>query len=1823
MGLRPRYLPVFLVVLFIGSAILPMFNESNSYTQQSVEKKNTPVSRIDVSGGKHYLNWTQTGDWMDAEGKNVNIDMNGNLVLANRTDDFNDNHLDTFKWRTGTSAGADLNETNQRLEMSIPSSSNNEYVFSVYDMEGDFDLSVDFNILNWGGTISESVYGFGFNVDLGPGYDQIYILRAFLGATQPGFEGSNVYQSGDLNAVGGGNSWGQTLTSDNSGSLRLKRSGTTFSAYYYDFGWQLLGSKNMGAGYDGYGAVGINLYSLAATGAYTNPYAKVAFDNFAVESGPDRFSYGHWTKDHQADGEAHLVDYEFSAITPGTTQVSAQFKVADDQGDLETADWSDWVYASSGTLPDTIPQGSWIRTEIFLDARLEPSQTTSPVLDHFSLRYSLIPDPPTLLGPEQGGWANSTPVFDWSFADPDIGDTQDKFLIQLDDVSSFLSPEYDSTGQTSSESSWAFPSGTLYSSISDGTWYWRAKVWDQHGGWSNWSATGSFSVESIPPQSVISNPANGASLPILSEIKGSASDQGGSGIAGVEIAILNGNSYWNGSAWQSKEAWLQTTGSSSWSYSDNLPVWSPDLQYTIKSRAFDGARNIQTTPTFSDFTISASGIASWITSPQQSQTYNGLPKVTGEAADTTGGTVLSVDVALLDELDQYFNGTGWSPKEHWFKANGTGEWELEITGAALHTDSVYTFISRATSSLGVIESPGEGVSFIFDDIVPKVEITWPVQGQKIHRLTYIEGTAVDEGGGYVGSVQMTIHRDANDTWWDGDSWTTKEFVLTASYVPNTQDPTTGKFIIGDSLPPIDWDTNATIRVWAVDEAGNAGEGSSGTRGTVDLDELVVEYFATKVFGRGGMSFAKTLDPMDIDTFLDMNPNPSLGDWYAWVAVISAVNGLYGGNVPGLEAKTSGTTITWGPGVDKEVVLTKWEIGSRIEFEVKIKGEIKFEIIDSSEGSITFKPQGSIEIKASGKWMVLEYPIPVTFGVISAKMHALADVSITLSADASLKVFGDGNFEAGAGIKVESKLTIGFVFGLGLNSIVSNFVAIDLEFAVMLTYGYTLYDSNGDPDSSGHSLAFAMSISLKCSLLNTKMFDLTVCKFNYDALNQAWSATGPAIELPELNYKIETRSRSEDFDPPDELPIEGEVLDWLGSKKLEPHPGSSEVLEGEFVLSDKHNDQDLFTASSPTGEMTAVWTSNPAGTVESHIKAATWDGKTWQVLPDVVSDSKLNVDPAVAYTPEGEPLVVWSRAELDLSESTTSLDLVEALPEMELVYSIYDGAAWSEPEPITDDDRPDSSPVAASDTAGNMVLLWTKEGHAESSGNLVGELVSSQVWTSSYYSDTGFTTPKRLSPENVLATSIDAAFSTENKALGVWIQGDGFDERSIGYSEFREGIWSEPKTLKSDSPTISVSLTGSSDGSFTLASVRDQDLNGTLEVRTYSTTFSEPIEVPRIGQIREIDIQDTGTDLLLVWTNYTIGNDTDIVYVLGSEGYRVVRNITSDTSDDSEPVISSVPGTPIVWVKRKGNTDGDVHYTLMEDAIGSIGTISLAADPTSLELKPGGSEIVKLSLSNFGDDPVEITITGEGIDQTWLTIPGAFTLAGRGSKDLDVNVAVPGDAAAGNYTLTLTAKGEGVVKKAQVRLSVIPEEQEQPPEDDDEPQESQNYLPLILIGAVVVIGLAALLAVMMVMRRKKEEEKAKKGKKLAEKTKKDHTSLGHSSEQEGVVSEDTAGSMSSPDANTSTPAHTSSPGQQPAVIHTSPIPSERVPAEGDGGHPYTDALHDSQVYPPQDFQQPYPPVTHPYAAPDDLEDEVMESEAQPELSEPVVDEVPEN
>jgi hypothetical protein len=209
-------------------------------------------------------------------------------------DTFTSDRIDPF-WGTPflTGTGPTIAAANGQLEITVPSSTTNDasagYVSigaaSACHLTGDFDIQVDYRLLQWAGPAFVNLSFDTFST--ANGSYETYGMFVF----DPGFgTGISTHFPSPTNTF--------VNAPAATGTLRFARIGDTITAYRLVGGsWSLLQSTT-----DTQTDVGVNLNVFSNAAAFSHPDVKVAYDNFRVSGGT--FTCPTWWDDNAPDWQA-------------------------------------------------------------------------------------------------------------------------------------------------------------------------------------------------------------------------------------------------------------------------------------------------------------------------------------------------------------------------------------------------------------------------------------------------------------------------------------------------------------------------------------------------------------------------------------------------------------------------------------------------------------------------------------------------------------------------------------------------------------------------------------------------------------------------------------------------------------------------------------------------------------------------------------------------------------------------------------------------------------------------------------------------------------------------------------------------------------------------------------------------------------------------------------------------------------------------------------------------------------------------------------------------------------------------------------------------------------------------------------------------------------------------------------------------------------------------------------------------------------------------------------------------------------------------------
>jgi hypothetical protein len=297
-------------------------------------------------------------------------------------------------------------------------------------------------------------------------------------------------------------------------------------------------------------------------------------------------------------------------------------------------------------------------------------------------------------------------------------------------------------------------------------------------------------------------------------ISGTASDSF-SGVVQVAIEIKRNsdNKYWDGDSWEGSSAWINATGTNTWSYtfgSDNL---TSDVNYTIYTRATDDAGNIQSSFGSASFTYDN-------TAPSSVIVYDGIIVGT-ETSEVESLTTLSANwTASIDSgsgIDhyEYAIGTTQGGVDVVTWTNNDTSRSVTKSGLTLSVDQTYYLTVKVVNGAGTVGVAGDSSGQTVVDLTPPVVtlVTKPNDPTNNNTSTFV-GTSVDA----MTSITKVEYKIDSGSWvtagtnygnksadWNFSVSTLSDgshtvYIRSIDSKENTSDPISYAFIVDTTLP---------------------------------------------------------------------------------------------------------------------------------------------------------------------------------------------------------------------------------------------------------------------------------------------------------------------------------------------------------------------------------------------------------------------------------------------------------------------------------------------------------------------------------------------------------------------------------------------------------------------------------------------------------------------------------------------------------------------------------------------------------------------------------------------------------------------------------------------------------------------------------------------------------------------------------------------------------------------------------------------------------------------------------------------------------------
>lgn len=229
---------------------------------------NVPVTLAD--NGDHSFS-ARARDEAGNQSVSSAIDVTVAIPDLPQSEDFDDNQLNLLHWEVVERGGGIVREVDSRLELSLPAVLTDPNPWAGVDARcmllGDFDVQVEYELLDW-----PSQSG----------------VRSALGSSS-GSSGRVSFAAGDFNGqesyVSDFSPIGGDIvilpTADNTGSLRLTRSGDAFTSYHWDgSAWVVMQTRTVTTA-----EMSIVLAMWTHQPLFVGQDVRMAFDNFLINVG--------------------------------------------------------------------------------------------------------------------------------------------------------------------------------------------------------------------------------------------------------------------------------------------------------------------------------------------------------------------------------------------------------------------------------------------------------------------------------------------------------------------------------------------------------------------------------------------------------------------------------------------------------------------------------------------------------------------------------------------------------------------------------------------------------------------------------------------------------------------------------------------------------------------------------------------------------------------------------------------------------------------------------------------------------------------------------------------------------------------------------------------------------------------------------------------------------------------------------------------------------------------------------------------------------------------------------------------------------------------------------------------------------------------------------------------------------------------------------------------------------------------------------------------------------------------------------------------------
>ena len=435
-----------------------------------------------------------------------------------------------------------------------------------------------------------------------------------------------------------------------------------------------------------------------------------------------------------------------------------------------------------------------------------------------------------------------------------------------------------------------------------------------------------------------------------------------------------------------------------------------------------------------------------------------------------------------------------------------------------------------------------------------------------------------------------------------------------------------------------------------------------------------------------------------------------------------------------------------------------------------------------------------------------------------------------------------------------------------------------------------------------------------------------------------------------------------------------------------------------------------------------------------------------------------------------PVLVWLGADAERGSGNAT----------QVLYSVYDGTGWSQPQAVDSDLTGDYAPSVYSDGTDLWLVYQNSASVLADDGDLAQAYASSQTVAAARFENGAFTEPQTISGGAGAYRYLPGITLTDGAPAAVWVENEDTSDllgrsgtNQVMLARYENGSWSQPLLLDDQICAVTELQTGQAGSVFTAAWISDGDndlaTSGDRSLTVWTdSSASMTLAQGELSGLTFASLPGESETSLLWYGDGQLwrydGSGVPAVVMENAAGLangftvlsdRIVFNAASENASELFAYVwSDGAWCGPVQLTEQANylqsyalaqsggvtyaaavqasvtiTDEDVaeNCTLSWMVLGGVTDVGVDyVSCDAAQAAPGASVPVTVGISNCGDRPLsgaQITIQ-DASETVQATYSLAEPLAPGASGEYVLSLALPEDLTAAQYTVVVTAEGDG-------------------------------------------------------------------------------------------------------------------------------------------------------------------------------------------------------